>query len=111
MKKILILVFATFASLNFTNAAPSKVQQGPLTYGKMDSSSALMAVEGEAANAIFEDMTRVPVQQIQRLQIKVGKSVTCFRGREVAKWKTTCYMAFTDLTLGLIDNSQRMTKP
>lgn len=111
MKKIPVLVFALLGLVGYAHAAPTKALQGPLTYAKFDSSSALMAIEGDAASAIFDDMTNVQIQQILRLQVKVGKSTTCFRGREVAKWKTTCYVAFTDLTHGLIDTSQRMTKP
>jgi hypothetical protein len=111
MKKILTISFVILASFNFAKAAPPKAQQGPLTYGRIDASSALMAIEGDAASAIFEDMSQVTVQQFQRLQVKVGKSVTCFRGRTVAGWQTTCYVAFTDLRIGLIDSSKRMIKP
>jgi hypothetical protein len=108
-------VLSTIAILSGHHAYSSQpltnLAEGKISYSKLDSNTALVSLEGDVAEAVFNDMIRVPAQKISNLLIKVGKSTTCYRGREVAKWKTVCYLGFSSLAHGEIDNSQTLRKP
>lgn len=104
MKKLLTLVSLTFSGL----ATQAAIQgQASVIYNQP---GALIMIDGEAADALYDGMLRVKSSPIEggarQGFLKAGENIACTRSSESDQWLTRCTLYVKQIETGEIANSK-----